>query len=508
MKRTLTFFIFLIYFLPIPAQEKLGIANSNYSSINSIFLNPASSVDSRTFIQANLVSPNIFALNNEAFLPSFNLWAAAKGDVSPLGVSTTKLNKFLYTKVDICGPEVIVSTREIGFGFFVRGRVEADVRNIPYDISNTLKKQVMDTSKKSFDLNIRNLKAAEMSWVEYGVNFGKMYFKHSNVLISWGGNLKYLTGINIAYADIYRVQAHIDHSAINISDVRAKMSFNQPGWNTGKGLGTDLGVTYKKTLDWVDTYFPNSKKSNCKYIDYRYKIGVSLLDLGAIRFAGNTYKGTIAGHTYIDNLLKVNPDSILQNSFQVSKQTSPIWATLPTALSVQADWNMTYYLHSAKDLHFYVNTSAVQGLTMAGVTGVQRANTLSVTPRYERRNIEIAVPLTLYGYLYPQVGLAFRFRTFVLGMDNVLPLVVKNDTYGVNVYFGLGISMFKNPACKAKPKVKPPKKQLFGDGLTFMAYRKGQNKGIAKSPAYLRRSSRVSSHRAKRGWFRRKSNKF
>src|ERR1035437_8561995 len=110
MRKNYFVFILLLYFLPLSAQEKLGIANSNYSSINSIFLNPASSVDSRTFIQANLISPNIFALNNEAFLPSFNIWAATKGDVPSLGVSTTKLNKFVYAKADIIGPEVIVST--------------------------------------------------------------------------------------------------------------------------------------------------------------------------------------------------------------------------------------------------------------------------------------------------------------------------------------------------------------------------------------------------------------
>ena len=51
------------------SQEKLGIANSNFHPTSSIFLNPSSSVDSRTFAQLNLIGLNAFMVTNQMYLP-------------------------------------------------------------------------------------------------------------------------------------------------------------------------------------------------------------------------------------------------------------------------------------------------------------------------------------------------------------------------------------------------------------------------------------------------------
>jgi hypothetical protein len=80
--------------------------------------------------------------------------------------------------------------------------------------------------------------------------------------------------------------------------------------------------------------------------------------------------------------------------------------------------------------------------------GVQSPNLLSICPRYEFRHFELAMPLTFHRFLYPQLGFAFRLRSFVLGFDNVFPLFVKKNTYGLGVYVNLGISLYRNPACR------------------------------------------------------------
>lgn len=84
------------------------------------------------------------------------------------------------------------------------------------------------------------------------------------------------------------------------------------------------------------------------------------------------------------------------------------------------------------------------------------------------KNFEAALPLTFHKYRYPHLGFAFRFRTFVFGLDNIIPLIMKRDTYGTGVYFNLGLSLFKNPACRGKirrvddcaPKSKIKKKKM------------------------------------------------
>jgi|GEM_PF-419428 len=490
MKRIFIVFISLICFFPAFSQEKLGIANSNYSSTNSIFLNPSSSVDSRTLMQLNLVGANIYLMNNVAYLPKFRAWANSSAEYQDPKLSTIGLKKFVDTKVEINGPAFVLSNREIGVGFFIRGRVEGSVDNIPMDLVNLALQKNFDSISKNMNINLRNTRVSQMAWVEYGLNFGKMYFKHGNTIIEAGGNAKYLTGIGLAYANIYQLKAHIDNSEADIENFRARVRYNEPGWNTGKGAGIDLGVTYKKTIDYVDTYFSNSQKSNCKHIDYKYKLGVSLLDVGAIRFNTNTFKGDVSGSDTITNFKHGNVDSLIRYDFNVTQQkNTPIWACLPTALSVQAEWNMGH--------HFYVNGTVIQGLTVARIVGVQRTNLLSIAPRYERTNFELAIPVTLHRYIYPQVGLAFRIRTFVFGMDNVLPLIVKNNTYGVNVYFNVGISLFKNPACKvSRPRFIAPKVKY--EGYTFLSLKGRSKKKIAANGQGVAPETTISSKGGKK----------
>jgi hypothetical protein len=474
MKKIFIVFISLLSCFPALAQEKLGVANSNYSSTNSIFLNPSSSVDSRTLFQFNLIGANIYAMNNLVYLPHFSIRSAMKEGFQTPKASTIGdkgFKTFIDFKTEINGPAFVVSNKEIGYGVFVRARAEGSITNIPSDMVKTaLGGNNSDSLLKHLDVNLRNVNVKEMAWVEYGVNFGKMYFKHGTQIITIGGNARYLTGVNLVNATIYRFNATLDEKNFTLPNLNATYKYNTPGWNTGKGIGIDLGITYKKDLEFVDSYYSNSQKSSCKQIDYKYKIGASLLDLGAIRFTQNTFTGNPHGSPAFSDFSHGNVDSVLRADFNVTPQTGKtILACLPTALSVQGDWNLKH--------HFYVSGTIIQAMTVARITGVQRSSLLSIAPRFETRNIEIAMPLTFHRYLYPQLGLAFRYRTFYLGMDNVLPLIIKNNTYGASVYFGFGVSIFKNPKCKVShPRYNPVK--VVYEGFTFLSLKNKPKRSV------------------------------
>jgi len=427
------------------AQNKLGIANSNYSSTNSIYLNPSSSVDSRTYMQLNLVGLNVYAMTNLAYIPNFSVWQVKKtGQIETPQISDIKLKKFFYANLTVDGPAFVITKGEYGGGFFVRGRSVVDIRGIPYQITNMLLKQNPNPNVPDhIDVNLRNMKFANMTWVEYGLNFGKMIKKENDIIITAGGNLKYITGVDIMYGNLTRLKGHIDDTTVNVNEVSGKTRFNQPGWNTGSGFGLDAGITYKKMLGKVLGYFAHSKKSGCTYIDYKYKIGVSLLDFGYIRFAQNTYKGDMDGSGHINNYKKDSLKTIVAADLHTTiRYNSPIWATLPTALSAQFEWNF--------ENHLYLNATVIKNLVPNRFTGVQSPNLISFCPRYEFKQFELAMPLTFQRFIYPQLGFAFRVRSFVLGLDNVCPLIFKKNTYGLNIYFNLGISLFKNPACRQK----------------------------------------------------------
>lgn len=462
MRKLFTLFTLLLCFTLSVAQDKIGISNSNYSTTNSIYLNPAASVDARTLFQLNLVGLNVFAMNNIAYLPNFSVWSAQGGNIQKPEYSTYGFQKFVYAKAEVNTPSFVVSNGELGYGFFTRARVEACVNNIPEDIAQMLVQQKIDTTKL-FGINAKNLRASEMAWVEYGINFGKMTFKHNKTMISVGGNAKYITGVNVGYANVYRLNAQVNDADFDILNVRAKTRFNTPEWKAGTGFGIDIGFTYKKMLNFVDTYYANSPKSGCKNIDYQYKLGFTLLDVGAVRFSKNTFKGDISGSATINDFKHSNVDSVLRSDFHVSTATNlPVWATLPTAFSLQGDLNLSH--------HFYLNATLIQSIISSRMVGVRRSNVLSITPRFETRNFEFAAPITLYRYIYPQLGAAIRFRSLVIGMDNIMPLITQTSVYGANFYFSLGLSIFKNPACKVSRSRYKPTKKTF-EGYTFLSVR-------------------------------------
>ena len=65
------------------------------------------------------------------------------------------------------------------------------------------------------------------------------------------------------------------------------------------------------------------------------------------------------------------------------------------------------------------------------------------------------------------------YLNFVLGFDNVLPFVLKNNTYGMNIYFNIGIS-FDNKRCRvSRPRFNGPR--TFA-GYTFNVARQKRSK--------------------------------
>jgi hypothetical protein len=441
----------LIFFLIFPvhftnAQERLGITNSNYSSVNSIQLNPSSSVDSRVYMQLNLVGLNLYAKTNFAYLPDFNIQQVV--NPPPLVRSTIRNKKFLYANASIEALSFVISKRTYGAGFFIRGRGVMDMRHVSYELAGALLNgQGVDLAKNRDLLgqNFKNAKFSSMSWAEYGINFGKMIRRNRNILITAGGNLKYITGISLTYMNILKFDSYNDNKgAFGINDLDAKTLYNQPGWNTGRGLGLDLGITYKVMEDNVGKYYANSKLSNCDFVDYKYKIAFSLRDAGYIRFKGNTTQTSVNGSGHYDPT-RVDTTFIkaIQHDFNSNTKTgSPILASLPTALTGQFDKNFDNYI--------YLNVTVVKNLVPTRITGVQGPDLFSICPRFEMRQMEVALPLTFQKFIYPQLGLGLRFRSLVIGVDNIFPVFMKVNTYGINFYFSLAVSLFRNSACDTK----------------------------------------------------------
>lgn len=426
------------------AQEKWGVGNSNYISTGSIFLNPSSSVDSKTYMQLNLIGANVYAMNNIAYLKNFWIYDLKKNSAytPTVDLNLQKLPKFIYANASADGPAFVISKRNYGAGLFVRARGAADARVGSLATSASYAVQE-GTNSSDIYLNLKNTRASAMSWVEYGGNFGLMLKRDRNTLISGGVNLRYITGINIMYGRFSELNGYYNNTLIHIQNMEAVYKYNEAAFNSGRGAATDIGFTYKKMTEPVNNYYANSTRCNCRKIDYIYKVGFTLRDLGYIRFNRNTYTGTSSGSgDFYTDRNDTSYISAIQSFTDVAQTAQPFFASLPTSAVTQLDYN---FLNG-----FYVNVTAIKNLVPNSVTGVRANDVLAVSPRFEVQNFEFTLPLTFQKFIYPQLGLAMRYRGFALGVDNVLPFVISKNTYGAGVYFSWTLSLFKNPDCNKK----------------------------------------------------------
>jgi hypothetical protein len=69
------------------------------------------------------------------------------------------------------------------------------------------------------------------------------------------------------------------------------------------GMGLDLGFTYQKMKGQATRYLPNSSKNGCYNVPYKYKLGVSIMDIGNVKFPDGDF--LISGYNF-DNYDWVN----------------------------------------------------------------------------------------------------------------------------------------------------------------------------------------------------------
>ncbi len=462
--------------LPVVAQEMLGIVNSNYAGISGSMINPAVTVTSPFYIDVNIMAADVFAENNYVYMAKNEYRFSrffSKNPVFPTHGTDNNLivydyyntkDKKAYVNVRVLGPSFAVSVGRHSFGFVSGARVVSSTRNVPYEIAKFGIEQL--AYPPQYDINYvdnRHIYSAELAWAEIGFNYS--YVIKQNSLDYWaaGITIKDLKGYGGGYLYAKNIDYIVlDHDTLIVHNMNAEAGFSLPlnyQANTveqnplfrGKGVGFDLGVIYQKKKRYVRTERFNSLCAQ-NYIPYQYKIGVSLLDIGRVRFTQNAEKLVFDNvATYWPGITHTNYSNIndlttmLSNQFYGDPtqliQGNEIKIALPTALSIQADVN--YYKN------WYVNGTFVYPLQISK-SGLIRPVLLALTPRYETAMFEASLPLSLYDWTKPHIGLSARFRGFFVGTEKLSAFFHFTDFTGIDFYFGLKFSLRKGN-CRNSP---------------------------------------------------------
>ncbi len=471
IKKNLTVFILLIgcFVSELYSQDMLGITTSNNSGVGRAFINPAATIKSQKYFDILIVGGDIFKNNNYLYIPSedYSFTGFFREDFPEYDGEPgkyfldryTQYEKYGFANIRLIGPSVMISYDEHSFSVHNSFRTIFSANNVPYDLAKfSLEGLDYSPQQNTRYVNEKPFDIGSLSWAELGVTYSGLLFDRWDESFSIGTTIKYLS----AYHGFFIDSKDLDYESTDDGDLivyryNAEAGFSLPvdyQDNTffgiespvrGRGVSIDLGISYTRTikpkksrsLDWL--------YSQPSYSPYIYRIGFSILDIGFIHFNRNVR------HLVFDNVSGIwedinsvnfdNTDVFIAEMTEVFTeddeellQDSEFTVFLPSVASLQFDYRLRN--------NFYVQAIWMQDLPLIKPR-ISRPSYVGIVPRYETFFFEAALPVLVYHYRQPMLGLSLRFLYLTVGTENLGGLLGYNDFYGLDFYFSLQFNLDK-----------------------------------------------------------------
>lgn len=433
------------------AQEQIALRTGNHAGILGAQLNPAllSSTDSNW--DFNIISGGLHLRNNYGFLENTSLLKLGmkrpefilREDVIDEPANGAQIidfydeGKMHHVKANefIQGLSGFVRLKKISLGISIRDRIHGFAE----DISKNLGYYAYQRLTLDSTINLTSSNVATMRWTEVNAHIAFATSEDKTSKISVGINPKLLFGHFAAYGQI-NGNPQISRQAnnqIQVENGQLEMGLSDGGDQSSFGMGLDLGINL---LQQVGTR--------------RVIAGISLLDVGGIKYNRNTRKTVID----FENFSLIRQDSSLSfddfngrfdeieagasnNNIQ---QSDHFFMHLPTALSMQIDIQVSK--------KWFVNGMLIQRINLAP-NQVRRSNLLAISPRFETQWLSFYLPVSIADYEDIQIGLASRIGPLTLGSEEIKNIFLKQkrlDAADFYVSLSLNNLLFKNKGNQVK----------------------------------------------------------
>lgn len=472
------------------AQQWLGISGSNYAGTHAIYNNPANVSDSRYKLYGNLIGNDIFISNNyigyNAPYSMFKLFTNSAGQEyrnsqnvivfknSYYDINTEGEPYHLNALDDLRGPSflyTINSKRSIAL--LSRIRTVINFTGVSSSLANLIRLGTDTLLLQNQELTISKSNLNINSYAEFGISYGQILKDEDEDFIKVGITLKRVVSIYDAHVnvqeanyDIVNDPMDLKKQVLRVNNLKAEYGYttedafnnSKPSipWifgnqSAGSGWGVDLGFIYEYRPE-VRKYTYREKgirKLDPSKNKYEFKIGISILDIGGINYNNPTYvrnwdvdvknrafnAADVSKVEGTDDAFKrVNPILGLSDD----ESTNSFTTGLPTAFQI----NLDYHLRD----NFYVNSLWVQGLRRNNSLNMNMPSSLSVTPRWEGKWVEVGIPFALLdNYNSFTFGIGARFGPLLIGTDNLGSFLNINNPRSTDFYFGLSIPIFNPP---------------------------------------------------------------
>ncbi len=475
--RAITFTAVFLCSVYAYGQDLLGYGHSNYAGIAGASYNPASLADSRYSMDIMLCGAGIEVANNYFGVKRADLFRSDFGyDYFHLRTRNTK--KSVFVRNEILLPGIMFSNEKFGWGVDMKIRTYVNADGIETELAHFLVKELNDAPHFNEAMYNRHIGITALSWAEIGGTYARTIWTGAEHFVSVGFRPKFLLGLGAMYAFVNDAgYSFRDDSTLNI--VRGDVEFGHsdnftfdaggyPSYKMGfnPGFGIDAGLIYEFRPDEMQEEKKEDKEKPWpgyrERPKYKYRIGVSLTDLGIIHFR----HGEFSDHYTIDASMWDLDDQTfdntsptpMYNTFELrqggTKQGDGLWMRLPLALNLQFD----YFV--GKDI--YINATSYSGVYLRNYDGrrVHELTRLSITPRWEKRWFAVWMPLSFTRMGVVSLGSGVRFGPIAIGTTDILNLAFRKKTiYNADLYFVVKIPLFptkKGQAKKGKSKTGGP----------------------------------------------------
>lgn len=451
--------VLLFFVVGVHAQERFGLAHSNFAGTDAVGLNPARMAGQWPYADIRVLGMDLFVHNDLVGLAGDD--QGLVGHVREGISSGTIGNATMRTSHSNGQKEGFVATNALGPAFTLalgQGTVGASIgmrsftsitgisSGTSFHLVNGLAYRPLIGERQQEE----NLHLTSVAATEVNLSYAHIVQAQGFGVLSAGATVRYRiahAGAALSINDLDMTV--VDTAQVDIHSIDGAYAIAMPAVNAGRGWGADLGFTYERSLEEVNGSVPHRPSAGCTPRPYRYRLGLSVLDLGGIHFrdalAGSVSAGgtVIADHEAVSLEGAEGLDSLFATFSNWSGATGARIGAA-SAVSLQYDQRVTD--------HVYVASAWLQRLPLRSGFRLRRSNSFSITPRFETRYFELALPVVMHEYdpRRPSVGLALRMGGLVIGSDHLLPIAMRWDTYTADLYFRLRIMLHRSPACKSK----------------------------------------------------------
>ncbi len=463
--------IILSFYLPIGiwAQDMSAMSSDPRAPVYRSIVNPGFLLHGKKCLEFSLAGAGINLGNNMFFIERglVNVSAFFNDPVTYLEQMYHELQFFENTSIArlsslsrIQGPSLIFNpNNKVSFSLSSAFRVAGEANGVPSHLAYLMYQGIPNFSFREQLLDHqRAFGGSTMSWSEIGVGVAVDFTKEQDVSqqrITAGLTLHSLFGYHGAHvresAFEYLVNDGFDIvvNDMNLTVMSAspfdiyEWEFTNPGFRgLGRGFSVSAGVVLEKYKDDKKlTILGKSRLGAPK--DYRYRLGVSLTDIGAIRFdrranrveledaSFTLYNPRFSDYSSFAHLLSTIQDS-LRSGYVRTLVGEPFRLGLPSAVNIQFDYNFGENFHA----HFFV----VQDLPLM-TNRVARKSQVGIVPRFDTGFLSVALPITFNHFYKPRFGAYIRVAFLSIGTDAPGGLLGVNDFSGMDFYFSFNFGV-------------------------------------------------------------------